>query len=682
MADFSLNLFQPNLSLSDVNDRLIAMQRSQNYHMRHLDSLNVKTLNTEITIIKSEGGEMDLTGRNIKMYDETSRLRFRVGLSTSSIYDLTLWSSNTVSTDYDYSSNASLYINSSGEAVFADKIYTKKDAVVGDNLYVGYNYSSDVTRAIRLKARQQTTAGSTLYSGNVDLTFRSWFYYNYQIAEIGSLPSSTPSNSSVMYQNYYMYNNCLGYEQVGNFFTFTYSTARIQQAGKLEIAAFNGTVNGAVDIYAQQWVNINNFVNATGVIMHPNAYLESAVSSNLIATVGFGNDNYCLNNSTDRKITWDYDSVNVNGEMYVNTVLQVRPIDKAKTVQNESTDRKLSLDFTTHGAMKVFQNSTIACSLAQCINSTRVVQFDFTTANDNLNVYRNSTKIAGAVMAKTSAAVKLDWVTASSYLDVDVNGVNYAKVFDKTKTAQNESTDRQVSFDFTTGSNNLIVGRNSTMLKSVVLSDTTDAVKLNWSTANSLPSIVYNSTLLAYLARSAGSAHRFEWNVGSSYLGLQVAGSPVADILDKADVTRNVSTDRRLSLDFTTGSALKVFQNSTLCCSLVQGFNSTRVLNLDLTPTHDNLNVYLNSTFHRSGVLTNSSDSLHLNPVAMGSGQMINIVRQSSQIAQPVMDYTTGLNVQMHIRRLATTELYFPTTGVWLVFYSSGTYMGKKLLDA
>jgi hypothetical protein len=794
MANFDMNLFgDENLKISEINDRMVAMQRQMNYQMRNLDSLNVKRLNTEITIIKSEGGEMDLTGRNIKMYDESSVLRFRVGLSTSGIYDMTMWSSDAATTDYDASSNASMFINSSGEVEFADKIKTKKNAEVGDNLYVGVEYTSAVTRAIRLRSIQQTSLGSTLPSGNVDMVQRTWFYgsslANYQIGEFGSLPSTTLSNSSVMYPLFYTFFNSIGYEQVGSFFTFSESSARIQQVGYLAIAAFSGATGGNIELYAQEMININNYVNSTGVIMHINSFLGDTGSTSGIATVGFGNDNYCVNNSTDRKITWDYDSVNANGEMYVNTVLQIRPIDKAKTVQNLSTDRpvimdyttgaadewlfvnidstrknimlsastarKMSMDYTTGRAVKLFQNSTLAASLVQAINSTRVIQMDFTTALDNFKLFRNSTVIASAVLAKTTNAVKFDWVTASSVLQLDVDGINVANLLDRHSIVRNVSTDRRVDFGYTTEHNNLTAGRNSTTINSVILAETTNAHKLTWSTVNEEATLKFDSTTVAtfkdksYFTQNASTDRQvildvstesgglsYSMNSSGRYVITAVAGDTnmysfeySTNLTPKlqrngiivANLAKIQNSTRALIFDFTTEhnnltisrnttylesavlsnstqaykinwssavNELDITLNSTNIMNLVDGdicvknLSTDRQITLEFTTAHNNLNFYRNSTFQKSAVVTNTTNNLEIESTAMGSGQMLRIKRGSSQITQPVMDYTTGLNVQMHVRRLTSTEAFFPSTGVWLVMYSSGTYMGKTLLSA
>lgn len=533
MANLDFSMFgNEQLSLSDMQDRLIGLQRQMNWGLRNLDSINVKRINTEITVIKSEGGEMDLTGRQLRMYDETSSLRFRVGLSTAGIYDMTLWSSNAATTDYDYSSNASMYINSSGEAVFADSIKTGKDAIVGRNLFVGKNNTTDI-KSVRLQAY------STGHAAAEDLAIRTKYIVGGLLgAEFGMLHSSDNSTDPIRDLESLYIKTFQGVSIEGQFVNLVgIGAGSIGLTCDTAILEINGQSTGLIQLYAGT------------IVLNPasKAFKYTTASSNEIATVGML--------GTSAGLTSD------------------------QAMTNFSSDRRLSMDFTTGGAVKLYQNSSLACSLAQCVHSTRVIQLDFTTALDNFLIYRNSTKIAGAVLAQSSNAYKLSWDSVNGMLKFYENGVNQA------------------------------------------------------------------------------------------------------NFVDKAKVVTNVSTDRKLSMDFTTGGAAKLFQNSSLACSLVQGINSTRVINLDYTTDHDNFNVYQNGVLQGSVVMHNSSNGLVLQTTAMGSGQMIRVIKQSSQIAEPIMDYTTGLNIQIHVRRLTSTELYFPSTGVWVIFYSSGSYMGKFVLS-
>jgi hypothetical protein len=644
MANLDFSMFgNEQLSLSDMQDRLIGLQRQMNWGLRNLDSINVKRINTEITVIKSEGGEMDLTGRQLRMYDETSRLRFRVGLSTSDVYDLTMWSSNAATTDYNASSNASVYVNSSGEVTFADRIRTKKDAEVGTIITIGTdtNYSTGYySHGIAIRSAQVGTSqfdalirvinSTALTAGQTALEFM--------------LKSSTDPFDTMIQQEFDFITNFthtwIQYGQLHQLRNFTTAAATVQIRTTDSNAIFEGYTT-----------HLTFFQSQGDLLLNPvgKAFKYTTASSNEIATVGML--------GTSAGLTSD------------------------QAMTNFSSDRRLSMDFTTGGAVKLYQNSSLACSLAQCVNSTRVIQLDFTTALDNFLIYRNSTKIAGAVLAQSSNAYKLSWDSVNGILQFYENGINQANFIDRAKVVTNVSTDRQVDFDFTTALNNLTVSRNSTIIDSVVLANSTNALKLDWSTVTGLPTLILNSTIAAFFARSAGVPHRFSWSTVDNWLNLQYNSTTVANFIDKDQCMQNVSTDRKLSMDFTTGGAAKLFQNSSLACSLVQGIHSTRVINLDYTTDHDNFNVYQNGVLQGSVIMHNSSNGLMVQTTAMGSGQMLRIIKQSSQITQPLMDYTTGLNVQMHIRRLTSTEKFFPSTGVWVIWYSSGTYMGKTLLS-
>ena len=692
MANMDFDFFNSGgkLSLSEVQDKMIGMERKMNYGMRNLDSLNVKRLNTEITIIKSEGGEMDLTGRNIKMYDETSRLRFRVGLSTSDVYDMTMWSSNTATTDYDASSNASMYINSSGEATFADRIRTRKDAVVGQNLYVGFEQSTDV-RAIRL--RSFSTASMT----ELDFTMRALEDAGFLTMEFGILDStdgSTEAMSNIEFMRFHVFQpvqfigNGIELRNGGNSVNFLSSEELFISGAFLDLRAnagiylnhdTDGVIYGDVLLpYARTWQGDTNSTSQvlTGGFAFAN-YVQNVATTNQLGlawTSDFVDDLDVYVNSTylfsAKSQGWIEENTvqNVNAgiwdiglswssffpndlDLYVNSSYEMTIPNVDTVVQNVSTDRQISLDVSTvdgglrylmnssgHTAMSAFggdtrhyqfefstgnsprfyRDGTLLFTAAQVVNSTRNIQFDLTTALDNLTVFRNSTAVGGIVMAQTTDAYKFSWNAVSARLEFYENGVNQANFYDQARLVQNASTDRRVDFDFTTAIDNLTVSRNSTILKSVVLSETTNKISLDWSTADAFPTLLYGSTIVAFLARSAGAAHKFEWSTASSELNLQHRGISVANFIDKGKCVQNQSTGNLLSLGTT----------------------------------------------------------------AMGSGIMMDILRGTSQIGQPIMDYTTGLNVQVHMRRLTSTEAFFPTTGVWLIYYSSGTFMGKTLLGA
>lgn len=635
MAEFS---FDPQNfgSIAEIQDYIVGLTRKLNYGMTHLDSLNVKRINTNQTIIKSSDGYMDLTGEQIKMYDVTGDLRFRVGLSSLGVYDMTMWSSNAATTDYDASSNASMYINSSGEAVFADTIRTKKDAIVGRNLYVGYSNSTEV-KAVRLQAYDP------LIGREQDLIMRSAYdglgLLNLEFGMLYSSENSSNPLRDIDSVNFYTFG---GFNIHGQYFSQIGIGAGFTQIGSdtnLNISV--GTLN-----------DMNLF--ARDIILSPyqNGYLKTTDSTSKIATegyvnasintLGFNADLYAKNFSSDRQIVFDASTVHNGLAFNMNSTGYF-------LISNFGGDTNhYQFVYTAHASPRFYQNGIAIFTAAQVVNSTRNIQFDLTTAEDNFLIYRNSTHTANAVLSPTGKVIKLDYSTASTdslevmfdstrrsivlgsdttpmrfgfsagLLQFYYNGINQVNVPDQASIVQNLSSNRRISFDFTTADDNLLVGRNTTQLKSVVLSNTTQALRLDWSTATALPSIVSNSTIVAYLVRSAGQAHRFEWNAGSTHLNLQVAGVSVANFIDKIECVRNVSTARQIRLDVET----------------------------------------------------------------TGAFQWLQVVLNSTSAGYPVMAYSAAQKLSMQHLTLATTAgSVLQTSGEYILVYSSGVFKGGLRLD-
>lgn len=454
--DFSFMNTNEELKLSDLQDRLYGLQRQMNWGMRNLDSLNVKRLNTEITIIKSEGGEMDLTGRNIKMYDETSRLRFRVGLSTADVYDMTMWSSNAATTDYDFSSNASMYINSSGEAVFADTIRTGKDAIVGRNLFVGKNNTTD-KKSIRLQAFSTGTGSAE------DIALRTIYSAGGLLgAEIGMLHSSDDS------------------------------TDAIRALENIDFVSFQG-----LNIYGAA---MNLFGNGAGSF-----------------TINGATDALYINSDTYISISAAEIIISASSGIYINTDTNGNAIGDVVMPYAQS-----------------FQGNTNSSSIMLTVGFA-----------------------ADAYVANLSAGIQtigLDWTSDfPNEIDFYLNGFLEFSVPSKELTVLNESTDRLISLDYTTATNRLMVFRNSTFIDTVVMSGTTEAIKLTiFSSDGFLPYVTLNSTIAAYLARSGAAVHRFEWSTASSELELRFNSTNVAYFIDKGRCVQNYSTATQLTLQYLT----------------------------------------------------------------------------------------------------------------------------------
>jgi uncharacterized protein YjbI with pentapeptide repeats len=101
----------------DIQSTLIRMQKDLNFYLNNLNSTNVKSLDTNLTTIKSTNGETILDGCMIRMYTSTSTSpRLLMGYDSSG--------GNFLFTLYDSLGNATIYLDSTGKAVFAGILAT------------------------------------------------------------------------------------------------------------------------------------------------------------------------------------------------------------------------------------------------------------------------------------------------------------------------------------------------------------------------------------------------------------------------------------------------------------------------------------------------------------------------------------------------------------------------------
>jgi hypothetical protein len=226
MAQVNFKLGKPK-TMRDIEAILNLLQIDLNHNMNTLNHENVKRIFTEYCEVQSEDGLTKINGRLFQQYDDSSTLRLQAGYSTvTGAYGYSLYSTlgaetfsvnssgqiqlsgkpymqmtdetTTIrlkmgySTDSDlfefnmYSSNgdASLSLNSSGEAVFSGDVQTKKDCLVGENLYVGTTDSTGSDyKVIRMQASTGTHAMIIAYES-----------IGPEI-EISSLNATSPSSS-------------------------------------------------------------------------------------------------------------------------------------------------------------------------------------------------------------------------------------------------------------------------------------------------------------------------------------------------------------------------------------------------------------------------------------------------------------------------------------------------------
>ena len=110
---------------------------------RNLDHQHVGRLYTEYCDIRSEAGETIIEGPTIKMYDKQAVpvKRLQMGYNPADAdFNLTI---------YDASGNPTLYLNSTGEAVFAGNIETLKNAKIGQVLELQATTGIDINSGIK-----------------------------------------------------------------------------------------------------------------------------------------------------------------------------------------------------------------------------------------------------------------------------------------------------------------------------------------------------------------------------------------------------------------------------------------------------------------------------------------------------------------------------------------------------
>ncbi len=96
-----------------LGEAVIKLQKSLSWLLAHLDSQNVRSINTNLTEVKSEDGATTLDGALIQMRDAKGRLRARLGKDKSGDFIFEI---------YDKKGNTAIHLDEDGNAVFSGNI--------------------------------------------------------------------------------------------------------------------------------------------------------------------------------------------------------------------------------------------------------------------------------------------------------------------------------------------------------------------------------------------------------------------------------------------------------------------------------------------------------------------------------------------------------------------------------
>ena len=164
MADFILE----NVSGGeDVADTLIRLYKTLSVMFSNLDSKNVKSIETGKTKVSSGDGLTEIDGARIVMNDSNGKCRLVMGAGKEGEFIFKL--SNAQGED-------TLTLSSDGNAVFCGDILTKKNAEIGNSIFLGreengegakkiqfYDDEKDDSKKIRIEARKDKNGICELY---------------------------------------------------------------------------------------------------------------------------------------------------------------------------------------------------------------------------------------------------------------------------------------------------------------------------------------------------------------------------------------------------------------------------------------------------------------------------------------------------------------------------------------
>ncbi len=116
-----------------LSEAIVKLQKNLSWLLSHLDSQNVKTLNTNLTQIESEDGATALDGAQIRMRDSAGRLRAVLGKNANGNFVFEL---------YDTSGNTAIHLGNDGNAVFTGSI--KSASIEGSTISGGEIHGTNI----------------------------------------------------------------------------------------------------------------------------------------------------------------------------------------------------------------------------------------------------------------------------------------------------------------------------------------------------------------------------------------------------------------------------------------------------------------------------------------------------------------------------------------------------------
>jgi len=267
------------------------MKKDLNYIMRHLDHSNVKRLYTEYCEIKSEHGETAIDGPELVMKKNGSTtVRLKMGYNpASSEFEFNLYNAAGVKT---------IYLDSSGEAVFSGNIQTDKNAYIGTNLYIG-STSEVATRYMMMYSGTGFSYYGMDSSGDMLIYSNGKGLYVTAAKSIGIL--SLNEGVGIYGQTFF---------DIKTYSSDSADSAIIEHRGSSDfIIKHSGSgdlalgqagtgnirlesVNGNIYIESDTGVTFINYYAHETVLMTTNSFVGNNVSSGTIASQGWVSTNY------------------------------------------------------------------------------------------------------------------------------------------------------------------------------------------------------------------------------------------------------------------------------------------------------------------------------------------------------------------------------------------------------
>lgn len=123
----------------DIETALIRLKKTLTVMLTSLDSKNIKKITTDKTEISSSDGRTTIDGTRLVMKDSSGVTRIEMGADGQ---DFVFRIKNKDGVD-------SITLSDTGDAKFRGDIETKKNASVGNNLYIGMEDNSEGTKTLQ-----------------------------------------------------------------------------------------------------------------------------------------------------------------------------------------------------------------------------------------------------------------------------------------------------------------------------------------------------------------------------------------------------------------------------------------------------------------------------------------------------------------------------------------------------